>query len=223
MKKAVCIISGGMDSATCAYITKNLGYEIIALHFDYKQRTQNKEKECFERICDDLEISQRIVINTDFIAQIGGNSLTDLTMKINKDGIKENEIPNSCVSFRNGIFLSIAASIADVNNADKIVIGVVDEDSSGYPDCKEEFISSMQKSIILGTKKSIEIFAPLIHLSKADIVKKATELNVKLEHTWSCYESSDLACGECDSCRLRLKGFKLANQVDKIPYKSQEF
>ncbi|EAK9864041.1 7-cyano-7-deazaguanine synthase QueC [Campylobacter fetus] len=220
LKKAVCVISGGMDSALAAYKAKNSGYEIVALHFDYNQRTMNKERECFNLICDDLDVEKRFILDVGFIAQIGGNALTDKTLNIPKDGISEN-IPITYVPFRNGIFLSIAAALAQKEGCEAIYIGVVEEDSSGYPDCTEQFINSINKAINLGTAdNNIVIKTPLVHLSKGDIVKEASSLKVPLELTWSCYENSEFACGACDSCRLRLKGFKEAKLSDKIPYKS---
>lgn len=219
MKKALCIISGGMDSVTSAYIAKNEGYEIVALHFDYNQRTMNKEKECFNKICDELKVVKKEILDVSFISQIGANALTDRSLEIPKDGLS-NEVPITYVPFRNGIFLSIAAALAEREKCEAIFIGVVEEDSSGYPDCSEDFIKSMEKSINLGRETSIKtkILTPLVHLSKAQIVQKAFSLKVPLQHTWSCYERQDLACGVCDSCRLRLKGFKEANKKDLIKY-----
>ena len=220
-KKAVCIISGGMDSALAAAIAKNEGYEIIALHFNYNQRTQDKELECFNLIANDLEAKEKYIIDLDFFKQIGATALIGDEFDVPTDGIKPG-IPITYVPFRNGIFLSIAAAVAQKHNAQAIFIGVVEEDSSGYPDCRESFIKSMQNSINLGLRdeSNLEIRTPLIHLSKADIVKKALELGVKLEHTWSCYKNSDKACGLCDSCRLRLKGFKEAGVKDLIEYEA---
>lgn len=220
--KAICIISGGMDSATTAYIAKNLGYEIFALHFDYGQKTMKKERECFYKICDDLNVKNRQILDLNFISQIGGNALTDFSLKIPQDGLTD-EVPTTYVPFRNGVFISIAAAFAEKIGADAIFLGVVEEDSSGYPDCSEEFIQSAQTAINSGTKKTtnIKILTPLVHLSKADIVKKANELKVKLEHTWSCYKNEDEACGLCDSCRLRLNGFSKAGLKDKIKYKGE--
>ena len=218
-KKAVCIISGGMDSALAATIAKKEGYEIIALHFNYNQRTQDKELECFNLIANDLDVKEKYVIDLDFFKQIGATALIGEEFNVPTDGIKPG-VPITYVPFRNGIFLSVAAAIAQKHDAQAIFIGVVEEDSSGYPDCRESFIKSMQDSINLGLRDetNIEIKTPLIHLSKADIVKKALELGVKLEHTWSCYKNSDKACGLCDSCRLRLKGFKEAGVKDLIEY-----
>ena len=222
MKKALCIISGGMDSTTCAYMAKHEGYEIIGLHFDYNQRTMNKERECFEKICDELG-AKKIIINADFIANIGSNALTDFNVAVPKKSSGK-KVPVTYVPFRNGIFLSIAAAVAEVNECEAIYIGVVWEDSSGYPDCQEEFITAIQKAINLGiaTKKKIKIEMPLVHLSKAQIVQTALDLGVALEHTWSCYESEDEACGECESCILRLKGFKEAKSKDRIKYKGKK-
>lgn len=221
MKKAVCILSGGMDSTLCAYKAKFEGYEIIALHFDYNQRTMEREREAFFQICDELKVAKKVVLNVDFICKIGGNSLTDRNLEIRKSGL-DDEIPNTYVPYRNGIFLSIAAALAQKEGASVIFIGVVEEDSSGYPDCSNEFIKSIENSINLGTKANpeISIKRPLVNLTKAQIVKESLELGVKLELTWSCYQNNKKACGVCDSCRLRLAGFKKLNLEDKIEYET---
>ena len=397
--RALCVISGGMDSATCAYIAKREGYEIVALHFDYDQRTMGKERECFGKICDDLGVAKRLILDARFIAQIGGNALTDGTLPIRKgaaelrgaanftgteidsavnsksaefgelnfaetnsvaelDGqnsiaanstnaeiggqnfttsnlmtspadaplsadlarnsggcvqsgefltqggeasLGDNEIlpqgskiptqggkilarddkispqddeilpqsgvepqqgdkippkyaegkilpqsqnnqispqsqsdkissssgesvfsdlPSTYVPFRNGAFLSIAAALAEKERCDAIFIGVVQEDSSGYPDCSAEFIGAFERALDLGTSRDFHprIKTPLVHLSKSQIVSLALEIGVPLELTWSCYECEDAACGLCDSCLLRLKGFAGAGAKDKIPY-----
>ena len=386
--RALCVISGGMDSATCAYIAKREGYEIVALHFDYDQRTMGKERECFGKICDDLGVAKRFVLDTRFIAQIGGSALTDDTLPIRKGAAElggaansaraeidsaansksaelgelnfietnsaaelyeqnsiaanyinaeiggqnfteanfltssagatlgvdstrssrtqsgeiltqdreislggdefspqggkilacddkissqrskilvqegkislqsgaesqqgdkisskraEGEIssqsqsdkippqggesvfsdlPSTYVPFRNGVFLSIAAALAEKERCDAIFIGVVQEDSSGYPDCSAGFIGAFERALELGTSRDFHprIKTPLVHLSKAQIVSLALEIGVPLELTWSCYEREDAACGLCDSCLLRLKGFAGAGAKDKIPY-----
>lgn len=382
--RALCVISGGMDSATCAYIAKREGYEIVALHFDYDQRTMGKERECFGKICDDLGVAKRFVLDARFIAQIGGSALTDGALPIRKgaaelcaaansasaeinsaanfknvelgelnfietnsaaelDGqnftasnfsaspadaplsadlarnsggcaqsgeilpqdteillggdelslqgskilacddkislqgskilVQEGEIslqseaepqqgdkippkhavgeilpqsqnnkislqsqsdkitpqsgesvfsdlPSTYVPFRNGVFLSIAAALAEKEHCDAIFIGVVQEDSSGYPDCSASFIGAFERALDLGTSRDFHprIKIPLVHLSKAQIVSLALEIGVPLELTWSCYEREDAACGLCDSCLLRLKGFAGAGAKDKIPY-----
>ena len=376
--RALCVISGGMDSATCAYIARREGYEIVALHFDYNQRTMGKERECFDKICDDLGVAKRLILDARFIAQIGGSALTDGTLPIRKGAAElggaanctgaeidsaansasaefgelnfietnsaaelseqnsiatnstnaetggqnfaalnfsaspadatldadlarnsggcaqsgeiltqggeaslgDNEIspqdgeissqskaepqqgdkispkhagseispksqnnkissqsqsdkisppsgegvfsdlPSTYVPFRNGVFLSIAAALAEKERCDAIFIGVVQEDSSGYPDCGAEFIGAFERALELGTSRDFHprIKTPLVHLSKAQIVSLALEIGVPLELTWSCYEREDAACGLCDSCLLRLKGFAGAGAKDKIPY-----
>jgi 7-cyano-7-deazaguanine synthase len=218
-KKALCVMSGGMDSTLSAYMMKNSGYEIIALHFNYDQRTQTKELECFHKICKDLDVSEKYVLDLDFFKQIGASALTDKSIEVPIGGVEEG-VPVTYVPFRNGIFLSMAAAAAEKEGAEVISIGVVEEDSSGYPDCRESYIKSMEQSINLGTKDEtkIEIKMPLVHLKKSQIVQKSIELNVPLYLTWSCYKSEDKACGVCDSCRLRLNGFKLAGETDPIDY-----
>lgn len=219
MKKALCIISGGMDSAVASSIAKSQGYEIVALHFDYGQRTMDKERDCFEKIASSLEAVDKIVIDASFIANIGGNALTDKSIQIPKNALQSQSLPATYVAFRNGIFLSIAASIAQVKQCEAIYIGLVEVDGSGYPDCTAEFLEAMNKAVNLGTGCDIAFKAPLIGLSKTQIVEKAYKLGVDLSNTWSCYESGDLACGECDSCLLRLKGFKESGNSDPIEYK----
>ena len=395
--RALCVISGGMDSATCAYIARREGYEIVALHFDYDQRTMDKERECFGKICDDLGVAKRLILDARFIAQIGGSALTDGALPIRKGAaelcgavnstgtkidsaansksaefrelnfietnsvaelngqnsiaansidaeiggqnftasdfsagsadapldadsarnsrlqsgeilmqdaeillegdelslqdskilacddkilsqgseilVQEGEIslqsgaesqqgdkispkhaggkilpqsqnnqisspsrsdkisppsgegafsdlPSTYVPFRNGVFLSIAAALAEKERCDAIFIGVVQEDSSGYPDCGASFIAAFERALELGTSRDFHprIKTPLVHLSKAQIVSLALEIGVPLELTWSCYEREDAACGLCDSCLLRLKGFAGAGAKDKIPY-----
>jgi 7-cyano-7-deazaguanine synthase len=219
-KKAICILSGGMDSTLASYMAKNDGYEIIAVHFNYGQRTQDRELKAFRDICNDLGILEKYEIDIPFFTQIGASALTDKTIDVPTGGI-EAGVPITYVPFRNGIFLSITAAIAEKEKATAMYIGVVQEDSSGYPDCTDSFINDMKKAINQGTKEDthIDILTPLVHLSKAQIVQEALRLNVPLEHTWSCYKEETEACGVCDSCRLRLNGFKIANQIDPIPYK----
>ncbi|WP_321314096.1 7-cyano-7-deazaguanine synthase QueC [Halarcobacter sp.] len=220
-KKAVCILSGGMDSTLASYIAKNEGYDIIAVHFNYGQRTEKRELQAFRNICEDLEIKEKYEIDIPFFSQIGASALTDKTIDVPTEGVKPG-VPITYVPFRNGIFLSIASAIAEKEEAQALFIGVVEEDSSGYPDCTDSFISKMTNAINEGTKEStkLEIKTPLVKLMKSDIVKEAIKLNVPLEHTWSCYKEEEEACGVCDSCRLRLNGFKEANTTDPIPYKA---
>jgi len=219
-KKAVCIMSGGMDSTLSAYMMKHEGYEIIGVHFNYDQRTQDKELECFYKICQDLEVEKKYVLDLDFFAKLGASALTDKNIDVPTDGL-EDGVPVTYVPFRNGIFLSMAAAIAEKEGAEAISIGVVEEDSSGYPDCTKSYIKSMQNSINLGTKDEtdITIHMPLVDLKKSQIVQKSIQLNVPLQYTWSCYKDEDKACGVCDSCRLRLKGFEIAGVRDEIEYR----
>ena len=219
MKKAVCIISGGMDSALSAAIAQQEGYEIIAVHFNYGQRTEHKELVCFRKIAEDLNAMERYEIDLPFFEQIGASALTDRSIEVPTGGL-EDGVPVTYVPFRNGIFLSIAASIAEKHGAEALFIGVVEEDSSGYPDCRESYIEAMERAINLGTKEETQlaIRMPLVHMKKSQIVQEALKLGVRLEHTWSCYKEEDAACGVCDSCRLRLRGFEEVGQKDPIVY-----
>ncbi|WP_457747841.1 7-cyano-7-deazaguanine synthase QueC [Sulfurimonas sp.] len=217
--KAVCIMSGGMDSTLSAHMMREEGYEIIALHFNYDQRTEKKELECFNNITEALNVEKKYVLDLDFFEKLGASALTDKNIDVPTTGIQEG-VPVTYVPFRNGIFLSMAAAIAEKEGAEVIAIGVVEEDSSGYPDCREDYITAMQKAINLGTKDetNIEIKMPLVHLKKSEIVQASLNLDVPLELTWSCYKSEDKACGVCDSCRLRLNGFEIAGVKDPISY-----
>lgn len=219
MKKAVCIISGGMDSALGSKIAQNEGYELIALHFNYGQRTAKKELDAFRKISQSLGSMASYEIDLDFFKQIGASALTDSSLEVPTRGV-EVGVPITYVPFRNGIFISIATAIAEKHGAEALFIGVVEEDSSGYPDCRDNYIKSMEQSINLGTKDEtvLAIKMPLVHMKKSEIVKKSIELGVPLEDTWSCYKEEERACGLCDSCRLRLNGFKLAGIEDPIQY-----
>ncbi len=212
-------MSGGMDSTLVAYIMRSRGYEIVALHFNYGQRTVAKELTCFRAICADLGVSEKYEIDLDFFKTIGASALTDHTLAVPTGGI-EAGVPITYVPFRNGIFLSIATAIAEKEGCSAIAIGVVEEDSSGYPDCRETFIETFQSAANLGTKESTEITIemPLVHLQKSQIVEEAIKLDAPLHLTWSCYQSEEKGCGVCDSCRLRLRGFERAGAVDPIEY-----
>jgi len=218
-KKAVCIISGGMDSALGAKIAKEEGYELIALHFNYGQRTEKKELASFRKISKKLDCIESYEIDLDFFKQIGASALIDSSLEVPTGGV-ESGVPITYVPFRNGIFISVATALAEKHGAEALFIGVVEEDSSGYPDCRDTYIKSMEESINLGTKDEtkLEIKMPLVHMQKSEIVAKSIELGVPLEDTWSCYKNEEKACGLCDSCRLRLNGFKQAGRQDPIGY-----
>lgn len=221
MKKALCVISGGMDSAVAAAIARREGYEILGLHFDYKQRTQSRERQCFYDICSDLG-AKSFVFDASFIAGIGGSALTDLSLEVPKnrkelfEGAKNSEPPITYVPFRNGIFLSIAVALAQKEGCEAVFLGLVEEDSSGYPDCSADFLAKMTAAIQSGTGTKIKLIAPLIAKNKGQIVKIGAELGVDFSHTYSCYESDSKPCGACDSCKLRARGFEAAGIKDPV-------
>lgn len=221
MKKiAVVLISGGMDSALCAGIAHSEGYEIAALHLNYGQRTEKREFLSFNQICEHYNAIARLVVDVKYFSQIGGSSLTDNSIDIPPANFDKDSIPNTYVPFRNANILCIAASWAEVIGAEAIFIGAVEDDSSGYPDCRASFFEAMENAIQLGTKPetNIKIVTPIINLSKMQIVQKAIEIGVPLNYTWSCYQNDDKACGHCESCKLRLKGFSQAGFEDPIEY-----
>ena len=220
MQPSIVLVSGGMDSCvTTAIARENLNH-LALLHISYGQRTEARERQAFNDIADHFGVEKRLDISIEHLAKIGGSSLTDEKIQVTEADLDSKDIPTSYVPFRNANMLSIAVSWAEVIGAGAIYIGAVAEDSSGYPDCRPEFFEAFQKTIDAGTKPDtrIEIRTPIIHLSKADIVKKGIELDAPLHLTWSCYRSEDIACGTCDSCALRLRGFERAGQTDPIPY-----
>lgn len=219
-KVAIVLLSGGMDSALCAALAIEMGYEVAALHLNYGQKTQERELKAFNEICDYYGINQRLVTDISYLVQIGGSSLTDKTIEVEKANLDNKEIPSSYVPFRNGNILAIATSWAEVINADALVVGAMEQDSSGYPDCRREFFDYFESAINSGTKPEtyIKIISPIIAHSKKDIVADSMEKKVPIHLTWSCYKSSDKACGECDSCGLRLRGFSQAGFEDPLEY-----
>ncbi|HZV12404.1 MAG TPA: 7-cyano-7-deazaguanine synthase QueC [Candidatus Kapabacteria bacterium] len=219
---AVVLMSGGMDSCVSAAIAAQT-YDIAALHLNYGQRTERRELRAFNEIADYLHAQKRLVVNIEHLAAIGGSSLTDSSIEVPTANLQRKGIPTSYVPFRNANFLSIAVSWAEVIGATKIFIGAVEEDSSGYPDCRKSFYDAFNKVIREGTKPetSIEIITPLIDMTKAQIVKRGVEIGAPLQLTWSCYKNEDIACGVCDSCALRLRGFAQAGVEDPIPYKEK--
>ena len=217
---AVVLVSGGMDSCVTAAIAREENKDLAFLHISYGQLTEDREHKAFNDIADFYSAEMRLDISIEHLAKIGGSSLTDENIAVSEADLESNEIPTSYVPFRNGNLLSIATSWAEVLDARAIYIGAVAEDSSGYPDCRPVFYEAFQKAIDAGTKPEtqIEIKTPIIHLSKAQIVKKGVELNAPLHLSWSCYRNEDLACGTCDSCALRLRGFEQAGVKDPVPY-----
>jgi len=218
---AICLLSGGMDSCVTAAMASGENDELAFLHVSYGQRTEERERRAFSEIADHYGVEHRLDVSIEYLAKIGGSSLTDEAMEVTEADLASKEIPTSYVPFRNANMLAIATSWAEVIGATAIYIGAVEEDSSGYPDCRPEFFAAFQKTIDAGTKPDtrIEIRTPIIKLSKAEIVKKGVELGAPLELTWSCYRSGDVACGTCDSCALRLRGFEQAGVQDPIAYK----
>lgn len=219
---SIVLVSGGMDSCVTATMAADQSNDLAFLHISYGQRTESRERKAFNDIADFYRVEKRLDISIEHLAKIGGSSLTDQKIEVSEADLDSKQIPTSYVPFRNANMLSIAVSWAEAIGADAIYIGAVTEDSSGYPDCRPEFYEAFQKTIDTGTKPDthIQIRTPIIHLSKADIVKKGIELNAPLHLTWSCYRDNDLACGTCDSCALRLRGFEKAGIKDPIPYQA---
>lgn len=221
MKRELVVVlaSGGMDSAVTTAIA-NQTSRLALLHLNYGQRTAERELQAFKELAEFYQVEKTLVINVDHLSQIGGSSLTDTDIAITQADLESTEIPTSYVPFRNANLLAIATSWAEVISATKIFLGAVEEDSSGYPDCRREFYDAFQKVIDAGTKPStqIEIVTPIITLKKYEIVLKGRELGVPFELTWSCYQHEDTACGVCDSCGFRLRGFEKAGLQDPIEY-----
>ena len=220
-KTAVVLASGGMDSCvTVAMAARE--FEPALLHVNYGQRTQTRELMAFENIADfyGVPASRRMVISIEHLARIGGSSLTDTHLEIRDAERESHGIPNTYVPFRNANMLSIGVSWAEVLGAAALFVGAVEEDSSGYPDCRESFYDAFQRVIETGTKyeRPLHIRTPLIHLSKEEIIRRGLELGAPLHLSWSCYKSEDRACGVCESCVLRLRGFRRAGTADPIPY-----
>ena len=218
---SIILVSGGMDSCVTAAIAKSENDEIAFLHISYGQRTARRERKAFNDIADFYAVEKRLDVSIEYLAKIGGSSLTDKSIEVSAANLESRKIPTSYVPFRNANMLAIATSWAEVLRADSIYIGAVAEDSSGYPDCRPEFYAAFERTIETGTKPEtkIKIVTPIIHLSKAEIVRKGLELNAPLHLSWSCYRNEELACETCDSCALRLRGFQRAGVADPIKYK----
>jgi 7-cyano-7-deazaguanine synthase len=220
LKKAVVLLSGGMDSCVTAAVARADGYRLALLHSDYGQRTEGRERRAFQEMADYFGATERLVVEQRYLAQIGGSSLTDEHIPVSLANLDSKEIPSSYVPFRNAHFLSVAVSWAEVIGAERIYVGAVAADSSGYPDCRPEYYETFRRLVRAGTRPEtrMEIVAPLISLHKHEIVKKGIELGAPLQLSWSCYQSSERACGVCDSCALRLRAFEQAGVEDPISY-----
>lgn len=222
IKKAVILLSGGMDSLVTTAIASRENDELYFLHANYGQKTEIKEQECFDNLVQYYHPKGVLNVDLSYLKQIGGTSLIDAD-KLIKDHDTNNAhlVPDTYVPFRNGNLIVIATSWAEVIGAQSIYIGAVEEDSSGYPDCRESFYKALNKAIKLGTKDEtkIKIKTPIIHKTKAEIIILGQELKAPFEFSWSCYRDNNLACGSCDSCYLRLKAFKEAGLIDPIPYR----
>jgi len=220
--RAVVLLSGGMDSCVCAALAAR-DHETAAVHISYGQRTENRERQSFLAICDRLNIQNKLLVRNDALRAIGGSALTDENIAVPIGSIAEHEIPATYVPFRNAHFLSVAVSWAEVLGATEIYIGAVEPDSSGYPDCRPVYYEAFNRVVRAGTKEgNIEILTPLIAMRKAEIVRLGLELNAPFDLTWSCYSHGDRACGQCDSCILRLRAFAAAGVADPIPYVTAE-
>lgn len=226
---AIVLVSGGMDSCVTAAIA-NEQYRLALLHVSYGQRTEARELRAFNYIADFYKAEKRLAISLEHLRVIGGSALTDMNIPVPEiDGspgvprptpLAPSQVPATYVPFRNAHLLAIATSWAEVLGATKIFIGAVEEDSSGYPDCREIFYQAFNRVIETGTKPEtrIEIVTPLLHLKKSAIVERGKESKAPLHLTWSCYQNSEKACGRCESCVLRLKGFREAGVKDPVPY-----
>jgi 7-cyano-7-deazaguanine synthase len=216
--RAVVLLSGGMDSCVCAALAAQ-SCNAAALHVSYGQRTEERERRSFSRICDVLNIRDRLVVRNEALQAIGGSALTDSRIAVPESHEIGRDIPVTYVPFRNAHFLSVAVSWAEVLGADKIFIGAVEQDSSGYPDCRPRYYQAFNDVIQAGTKDgNMQIVTPLIAMRKANIVRLGLELHAPFHLTWSCYSREDKACGVCDSCVLRLRAFRDAGTEDPIPY-----
>lgn len=216
---AVVLASGGVDSSVTAAMAAE-GHDVAMLHVSYGQRTEERERQAFQAIADHVRARHRLAIRMNHLSSIGGSSLTDPAIPVARADLHRSGIPSSYVPFRNATLLSAAVSWAEVLGAGAVYIGAVEEDSSGYPDCREGFFEAFRAVIATGTRPDarIALVTPVLHMSKAEIVRRGHALGVPFDLTWSCYSSEDVACGICDSCALRLRAFAAAGIVDPIPY-----
>ena len=217
---AVVAVSGGLDSCVTAAIAKK-SHKLAFIHINYGQKTEKRELNSFNDIAHHFNVKEKLVVDFDHFGFIGGSALTDKNMNVEKANLRNNKVPSTYVPFRNANILSACVSWAEVIGAKAVFIGAVFEDSSGYPDCRPEFFKAFEVAVEKGTRPGtkIRIETPIIHLSKSEIIKRGIELKAPLHLTWSCYQNEDIACGICDSCALRLRGFQNAGIEDPIRYK----
>lgn len=217
---AVCLLSGGMDSATLAYLARDQGYRISCLHFNYGQRTERREGAAARTIAKLLDADELVEVDLSWLTRFGGSSLTDHSRSVDRYEGDRAGIPNTYVPFRNGNLLAIATSYAEARGADAIFIGVQAQDYSGYPDCRPQFIEAFQHVVDTGTREEtqIRIMAPFISLTKREILSIGFRLGVPYEHTWSCYQNEERACGVCGACHFRREAFASLGRQDPIPY-----
>lgn len=220
--QAIVLVSGGLDSAVCLALAVQ-EYDVSLLHINYGQRTEARELQAFNELADHFGITRRLVADISYLKEIGGSSLVDEGMAVEK-GVPQpgQQIPSTYVPFRNAHILCVGMSWAEVTGAEALFIGAVQEDGSGYPDCTQEFYDKFAAAADAGTKPQtkVAIRTPLITMNKGQIVRRGLKLGAPLHLTWSCYTESDQACGQCESCHLRLRGFAEAGEQDPIPYRS---
>jgi len=216
--RAVVLLSGGMDSCVCATLAAR-DYDAAAVHVSYGQRTEERERQSFLAICQRLKILDKLMVRNEALRTIGGSALTDDAIDVPVSEDVGHGVPVTYVPFRNAHFLAVAVSWAEVLGAEKVYIGAVEPDSSGYPDCRPAYYQAFNEVVKAGTKEgSIEIVTPLIAMHKSEIVRLGLELGAPFDLTWSCYSREDQACGTCDSCVLRLRAFAASGVEDPIPY-----
>ncbi|MBM4040584.1 MAG: 7-cyano-7-deazaguanine synthase QueC [Planctomycetes bacterium] len=222
---AVVLASGGMDSCVLVALAAQ-EHEVAMLHANYGQRTMGREKRAFDAIADFYRVPprRRLTVNLSHLAAIGGSALTDPAIPVPEGNLGREGIPASYVPFRNANLLAAATAWAEVLGATRIFFGAMEGDSSGYPDCRGSFVEAFNRLIEVGTRPEtrIEVVAPLLHLTKAQVVQRGVALDAPFHLTWSCYQAEEAACGRCDSCLLRMRGFREAGVPDPIPYASAE-
>jgi 7-cyano-7-deazaguanine synthase len=221
--KAVCLLSGGMDSATLAYFAREQGFRVYCLHFNYGQRTERKERASARKVAGLLGAEEFIEIDLSYLTRFGGSSLTDHRLPVDAYQADRENIPNTYVPFRNANLLSIATSYAEARGAGAIFIGVQSQDYSGYPDCRPQFIEAFQRLVDTGTRDDtcIRIMAPFLRMTKKEILTIGERLKVPYEYTWSCYRNEEKACGICGACHFRRAAFKDLGLCDPVPYEEE--